>query len=257
MSGACSGIRGLQFFYYCPGVGVPHGPGYAEILDQIALAEAAGLGSAGSPSTTAATTRYPASLMIASARKHLAYAVCSYVNALPDPPPSDSLLRPPCWTIGGTLRFWCRQGVRPGEFAKLGITYDYDQAAAMTRKRLTFCASLDQDAVSHTGGSGLPAAEPAAASISDRTRRCQVANRPTSAARVGARGWPVAMHFTDGEVVARCIEGITALAGRTEPVGEGPYRPRVLLCRETYVAGTPEQRGGTGPGYRASGICRP
>jgi alkanesulfonate monooxygenase SsuD/methylene tetrahydromethanopterin reductase-like flavin-dependent oxidoreductase (luciferase family) len=52
----------------------------------------------------------------------------------------------------------------------------------------------------------------------------------------------MAMHFTPTKVVARCIkEYHTALAGRAEPRGKGPYRPRVLLCRETYVAETPEE----------------
>jgi alkanesulfonate monooxygenase SsuD/methylene tetrahydromethanopterin reductase-like flavin-dependent oxidoreductase (luciferase family) len=56
---------------------------------------------------------------------------------------------------------------------------------------------------------------------------------------VGARGWPVAMHFTPTDVVARCVEEYrAAVAGRTEPVGTGPYRPRLLLCREAYVAET-------------------
>jgi alkanesulfonate monooxygenase SsuD/methylene tetrahydromethanopterin reductase-like flavin-dependent oxidoreductase (luciferase family) len=50
------------------------------------------------------------------------------------------------------------------------------------------------------------------------------------------------MHFTPTEVVARCVEEYhAALAARAEPMGEGPYRPRVLLCRETYVAETPEK----------------
>jgi alkanesulfonate monooxygenase SsuD/methylene tetrahydromethanopterin reductase-like flavin-dependent oxidoreductase (luciferase family) len=31
-----------------------------------------------------------------------------------------------------------------------------------------------------------------------------------------------------------------ALARRAEPAGEGAYRPRVLLCRETYLAPTAE-----------------
>src|SRR5258705_6622430 len=67
-----------------------------------------------------------------------------------------------------------------------------------------------------------------------------VASRPASAARVGARGWPVAMHFTPTDVVARCVEEYrAAVAARTETVGVGPYRPRLLLCRETYVADTP------------------
>ncbi len=66
-----------------------------------------------------------------------------------------------------------------------------------------------------------------------------VASRPASAARVGARGWPVAMHFTPTNVVARCVEEYrAAVAARTEASGDGPYRPRLLLCRETYVAET-------------------
>jgi alkanesulfonate monooxygenase SsuD/methylene tetrahydromethanopterin reductase-like flavin-dependent oxidoreductase (luciferase family) len=43
-------------------------------------------------------------------------------------------------------------------------------------------------------------------------------------------------------VVAQCVEEYhAALAKRHEPPGEGPYRPRLLLCRETYVAETPER----------------
>src|SRR5262249_45157910 len=68
-----------------------------------------------------------------------------------------------------------------------------------------------------------------------------VASRPASAAKVGARGWPVAMHFTPTDVVARCVEEYrAAVAARAEPPGEGAYRPRLLLCRETYVAETAE-----------------
>jgi alkanesulfonate monooxygenase SsuD/methylene tetrahydromethanopterin reductase-like flavin-dependent oxidoreductase (luciferase family) len=70
----------------------------------------------------------------------------------------------------------------------------------------------------------------------------EVASPPASVARVGARGWPVAMHFTPTAVVAQCVEEYhAALAMRGEPAYEGPYRPRLLLGRETYVAETPEQ----------------
>jgi alkanesulfonate monooxygenase SsuD/methylene tetrahydromethanopterin reductase-like flavin-dependent oxidoreductase (luciferase family) len=49
------------------------------------------------------------------------------------------------------------------------------------------------------------------------------------------------MHFTPTAVVARCVQEYReAVAARTEPAGGGPYRPRFLLCRETYVASTPE-----------------
>ena len=72
----------------------------------------------------------------------------------------------------------------------------------------------------------------------------EVASRPASVARVGARGWPVAMHFTPTEVVARCVgEYRAAVARRGEPAGTGPYRPRLLLCRETYVAETARAEG--------------
>src|SRR5262249_56350418 len=39
----------------------------------------------------------------------------------------------------------------------------------------------------------------------------------------------------------RCVEEYrAAVAARAEPPGEGAYRPRLLLCRETYVAETAE-----------------
>jgi alkanesulfonate monooxygenase SsuD/methylene tetrahydromethanopterin reductase-like flavin-dependent oxidoreductase (luciferase family) len=42
--------------------------------------------------------------------------------------------------------------------------------------------------------------------------------------------------------VAQAVQDYhAALAKRDQPPGEGPYRPRLLLCRETYVAETPEQ----------------
>ena len=40
-------------------------------------------------------------------------------------------------------------------------------------------------------------------------------------------------------MVARCVEEYrAAVAARTDVVRDGPYRPRLLLCRETYVAET-------------------
>jgi alkanesulfonate monooxygenase SsuD/methylene tetrahydromethanopterin reductase-like flavin-dependent oxidoreductase (luciferase family) len=75
--------------------------------------------------------------------------------------------------------------------------------------------------------------------------------RIPSVARVGARGWPVAMHFTPTEVVAQCVKDYhAALAKREAPARRGPYRPRLLLCRETYVAETPERA-------RAEGVLGP
>src|SRR5262249_10878935 len=66
-------------------------------------------------------------------------------------------------------------------------------------------------------------------------------SRPATAARVGARGWPVAMHFTPTDVVARCVEEYrAAVAARTETPRAGPYRPRPLARRRTHRAGTAE-----------------
>jgi alkanesulfonate monooxygenase SsuD/methylene tetrahydromethanopterin reductase-like flavin-dependent oxidoreductase (luciferase family) len=49
------------------------------------------------------------------------------------------------------------------------------------------------------------------------------------------------MHFTPTDVVARCVEEYrAAVAARTVAAGTGPYRPRLLLCRETYVAESAE-----------------
>ena len=105
----------------------------------------------------------------------------------------------------GRFDFGVGKGVRPGEFAKLGITYDYEQAAAMTEEAIEIVRKVwTQDTVSRTGRFwSFP-------ELSLRPRVYQrphpplheVASRPTSAARVGARGWPVAMHFTPTEVVA-------------------------------------------------------
>jgi alkanesulfonate monooxygenase SsuD/methylene tetrahydromethanopterin reductase-like flavin-dependent oxidoreductase (luciferase family) len=128
--------------------------------------------------------------------------------------------------------------VRPGEFAKLGM--NFDRATAMTEEAIDILLKVwTRDSVCYEGRFWrFP-------ELSLRPRIYQqpypplheVASRPASVARVGARGWPVAMHFTSTEVVAQCVEDYhAALAKREEPAGEGPYRPRLLLCRETYVA---------------------
>ena len=130
--------------------------------------------------------------------------------------------------------------MRPGEFTKLGLSFD--DATDMTEEAIEILLKLwREDTVSHDGRFWrFP-------ELSLRPRAFQrphpplhmVASRPASAARVGARGWPVAMHFTPTEVVARCVEEYrAAVAARAEAAGAGPYRPRLLLCRETYVADT-------------------
>jgi alkanesulfonate monooxygenase SsuD/methylene tetrahydromethanopterin reductase-like flavin-dependent oxidoreductase (luciferase family) len=188
-------------FYYCQGRGVPHDQAYAEMLDQIALAETLGFGEcwfAEHHFTDYSILPSP-NLMIASAlQRTRRMRFGNYVNALPFHHPLrlaaeaamlDNLAQ-------GRFDFGVGKGVRPGEFAKLGITYDYDQAAAMTEEAIEILRKVwTQDTVSHTG-----------------------------------RFWS----FPELSLRPRVYQ-------RPHPPLHGPYRPRVLLCRETYVAGTPEE----------------
>jgi alkanesulfonate monooxygenase SsuD/methylene tetrahydromethanopterin reductase-like flavin-dependent oxidoreductase (luciferase family) len=166
----------------------------------------------------------------------------NYVNVLPFHHPLrlaaeaatlDNLAR-------GRFDFGIGKGVRPGEFTKLGLAFE--DAPEMTEEAIEILLKLwREDSAGHDGRFWkFP-------ELSLRPRPFQrphpplhmVASRPASAARVGARGWPVAMHFTPTDVVARCVEEYrAAVAGRTDVVRDGPYRPRLLLCRETYVAET-------------------
>jgi alkanesulfonate monooxygenase SsuD/methylene tetrahydromethanopterin reductase-like flavin-dependent oxidoreductase (luciferase family) len=235
-------------FYYCQGRGVPHDQAYAEMLDQIALAESLGFGEcwfAEHHCTDYSLLPSP-NLMVASAIQRTGrMRFGNYVNALPFHHPLrlaaeaamlDNLAK-------GRFDFGIGKGVRPGEFAKLGV--NFDEATAMSEEAIDILLKVwTQDSVSHEGRFWrFP-------ELSLRPRVYQqphpplheVASRPASVARVGARGWPVAMHFTPTEVVAQCVENYhAALARRDEPAGEGPYRPRLLLCRETYVAESPER----------------
>ena len=234
-------------FYYCQGRGVPHDQAYAEILDQIALAETLGFGEcwfAEHHFTDYSLLPSP-NLMIAAAlqrTRHMRFG--NYVNVLPFHHPLrlaaeaamlDNLAR-------GRFDFGVGKGIRPGEFETFDLLFE--DAAEMTEEAIDILLKVwTQDSVDHAGRFWrFP-------ELSLRPRLYQhphpplhmVASRPASVARVGARGLPVAMHFTPTEVVARCIEEYhAALAARAQPPGTGPYRPRVLLCRETYVAETPE-----------------
>jgi alkanesulfonate monooxygenase SsuD/methylene tetrahydromethanopterin reductase-like flavin-dependent oxidoreductase (luciferase family) len=234
-------------FYYCQGRGAPHAQAYAEMLDQIALAETLGFGEcwfAEHHFTDYSLLPSP-NLMIASAvQRTRRMRFGNYVNALSFHHPLrlaaeaamlDNLAQ-------GRFDFGVGKGVRPGEFAQLGIKFD--DGVAMTEEAIAILLKAwTQERASHTGRFWtFP-------EFSLRPRVLQrphpplheVASRPESVARVGARGWPVAMHFTPTDVVARCVEDYhAAVARRPEGPGLGPYRPRLLLCRETYVAETAE-----------------
>jgi alkanesulfonate monooxygenase SsuD/methylene tetrahydromethanopterin reductase-like flavin-dependent oxidoreductase (luciferase family) len=143
----------------------------------------------------------------------------------------------------GRYDFGVGKGVRPGEFAKFNLRFE--DAAAMTEEALEILlAAWTQESFSYEGKFWqIP-------ELSLRPRVYQrphppmheVASRPESAARVGRRGWPVAMHFTPSQQVARCVDSYwEAVESRSEPRGTGPYRPRFLLCRETYVAESAER----------------
>jgi alkanesulfonate monooxygenase SsuD/methylene tetrahydromethanopterin reductase-like flavin-dependent oxidoreductase (luciferase family) len=255
MTAAASGIGRVEesvmdfgLFYYCQGRGVPHDQAYAEMLDQIALAETLGFGEcwfAEHHCTDYSLLPSPNLIVAAAVQRTTRMRFGNYVNALPFHHPLrlaaeaamlDNLAR-------GRFDFGVGRGVRPGEFAKLGL--NFDDAVAMTQEAVEILLKAwTQETAAHEGRFWrFP-------EFSLRPRVYQrphpplheVASRPASVTRVGAKGWPVAMHFTPTDVVAQCVQEYrAALAQRREPPGEGPYRPRFVLCRETYVADTPEQ----------------
>src|SRR5258705_8112657 len=229
-------------FYYCQGRGVAHDQASAEMLDQIALAETLGFGEcwfAENHFTDYSLLPSPNLMIAASLQRTRSMRFGNYVNVLPMHHPLrlaaeaatlDNLAR-------GRFDFGIGKGVRPGEFAKFDLSID--DAPAMTEEAIEILQALwTRESTAHDGRLWrFP-------ELSLRPRVYQrphpplhmVASRPASAARVGARGWPVAMHFTPTDVVARCVEeNRGAVAARTDAAGECPYRPRLLLCRESYV----------------------
>ena len=234
-------------FYYCQGRGAPHDQAYAEMLDQIALAETLGFDEcwfAEHHFTDYSLLPSPNLMIAAAVQRTRRMRFGNYVNALSFHHPLrlaaeaamlDNLAR-------GRFDFGVGKGVRPGEFAQLGLKFE--DGVAMTEESIEILLKAwTNERASHTGRFWtFP-------EFSLRPRVFQpphpplheVASRPASVARVGGRGWPVAMHFTPTQIVARSVEDYhAALARRQAPPGVGPYRPRLLLCRETYVAETAE-----------------
>lgn len=235
-------------FYYCQGRGAPHDRIYAETLEQIALAERLGFEEcwfAEHHFTDYSILPSPNLMIAAALQRTERMRFGNYVNVLPFHDPRrlaaeaamlDNL-------AAGRFDFGIGKGVRPGEFARFGLRFE--DAVPMTDEAIEILLQLwTNESVAHEGRFwGFP-------EISLRPRVYQrpqpplhmVASRPESVARVGARGWPVALHFTPTDVVAKCVPAYrAALAERDEPPGSGPYRPRLLLCRETYVGADAER----------------
>ena len=116
-------------FYYCQGRGVPHD------LDQIALAESIGFGEcwfAEHHITDYSLLPSPNLMIAAALQRTRRMRFGNYINVLPMHHPLrlvaeavtlDNLAR-------GRFDFGIGKGVRPGEFAKLGL--DFDDAPDMT-----------------------------------------------------------------------------------------------------------------------------
>jgi len=234
-------------FYYCQGRGAPHDQAYAEMLDQIALADTLGFSEcwfAEHHFTDYSLLPSP-NLMIAAAvqrTRHMRFG--NYVNALSFHHPLrlaaeaamlDNMAR-------GRFDFGVGKGVRPGEFAQLGLKFE--DGVAMTEESIeVLLKAWTNERASHAGRFWTFPEFSLRPRVFQRPHPPlhEVASRPASVARVGARGWPVAMHFTPTDVVAQSVQDYhAALARRREAPGVGPYRPRLLLCRETYLAETAE-----------------
>jgi len=254
-------------FYYCQGRGVSHDQAYAEMLDQIELAETLGFGEcwfAEHHFTDYSLLPSPNLMIAAALQRTTRMRFGNYVNVLPFHHPLrlaaeattlDNLAR-------GRFDFGIGKGVRPGEFTKLGLSFD--DAPDMTEEAIDILLKLwREDTVSHDGRFWrFP-------ELSLRPRAFQrphpplhmVASRPASAARVGARGWPVAMHFTPTDVVARCVEeyraavAARARGGRRGPVSAAaPALSRDL--RRRYGRNGTRRGGARPPGLLVSIVAR-
>ena len=126
-------------FYYCQGRGVPHAQAYAEMLDQIALAETLGFGEcwfAEHHFTDYSLLPSPNLMIAAAIQRTERMRFGNYVNVLPFHHPLrlaaeaatlDNLAR-------GRFDFGIGKGVRPGEFTKLGLSFD--EAPEMTEEAI-------------------------------------------------------------------------------------------------------------------------
>ncbi|PYN91477.1 MAG: hypothetical protein DMD89_30740, partial [Candidatus Rokuibacteriota bacterium] len=121
-------------FYYCQGRGVAHDQAYAEMLDEIVLAERLGFGEcwlAEHHFTDYSILPSPNLIIATALARTSRMRFGNYVNVMPFHHPLrlaaeaamlDNLAR-------GRFDFGIGKGVRPGEFAKLGL--QFDDATAM------------------------------------------------------------------------------------------------------------------------------
>src|SRR6266508_1793079 len=94
----------------------------------------------------------------------------------------------------GRFDFGVGRGVRQGEFAKLGL--NYDDAVAMTEEAIDILRKVwTQDSFSYEGRFWRFPELSLRPSVYQQPHPPlhEVASRPASVARVGARGWPVAL----------------------------------------------------------------
>src|SRR5919202_5672666 len=122
-------LMDFGLFYYCQGRGVPHDQAYAEMLDQIVLAETLGFGEcwfAEHHFTDYSILPSPNLMISAALQRTERMRFGNYVNVLPFHNPLrlaaeaamlDNL-------AGGRFDFGIGKGVRPGEFAKFGLSFE-------------------------------------------------------------------------------------------------------------------------------------
>src|SRR6266508_482099 len=216
-------------FYYCQGRGAPHDQIYAETLDQICLAERLGFSEcwfAEHHLSDYSLLPSPNLLIAAASQRTERIRFGNYINVMPFHHPLrlaaeaamlDNLTR-------GRFDFGIGKGVRPGEFQKLGVPFD--QAAAMTEEATEIVLrAWTEESFSYQGQYWQ---------VAEASLRPRVYQRPhpplhlvaphvETVGRAGARGWPVAMHFSPTEVVERSVVSYRqALDGAETKLTTGP-----------------------------------
>src|SRR4030095_3548385 len=126
-------------FYYCQGRGVPHDQAYAEMLDQIALAETLGFGEcwfAEHHFTDYSLLPSPNLMIAAALQRTRRMRFGHYVNALSFHHPLRRAAEPAMLDTRarGRFDFGVGKGVRPGEFAQLGLRFE--DGVAMTEEAI-------------------------------------------------------------------------------------------------------------------------